>query len=103
MSDAPVTMDEFDTLQREVAELNESRRRTEKIEANYSEQQHVAEPAVEETENKMNAEENGLHELADQLERYLKEIEDAARERPALTLIAALAVGIVVGRILSRK
>lgn len=52
MSDAPVTMDEFDTLQREVAELNESRRRTEKIEAKYSEQQHVTEPEVEETEKR---------------------------------------------------
>ena len=44
-----------------------------------------------------------LEDLNLDFNAILKDVEDAARERPVLTLLAAFSLGIVVGQMLSRK
>lgn len=46
---------------------------------------------------------NAVHDLAVQLEHILKEMEEAATERPALALLTAFAVGVIVGQLFSRR
>jgi len=47
--------------------------------------------------------EQTIGEFAQQLETFMKEAEAAAIERPALALLAAFSLGIIVGQIFSRK
>jgi FtsZ-binding cell division protein ZapB len=44
-----------------------------------------------------------VQDLADQIENVLKDMEDAATERPALALLSAFALGIIVGQLFSRR
>lgn len=41
--------------------------------------------------------------LGDQLGSLLGELEEAARERPAIALLAAFSLGVIVGQLFSRK
>ena len=47
--------------------------------------------------------EKAVQDLTTDLERTVNEIEEAARERPALALLAAFTIGIVVGHLLARR
>ncbi|TWT81298.1 hypothetical protein CA13_27490 [Planctomycetes bacterium CA13] len=58
--------------------------------------------APEDVEQATETEET-LYELAEQIEFVVKEMEQAARERPAIALLSAFAVGIVVGQIFARR
>jgi hypothetical protein len=41
--------------------------------------------------------------LSQQFETFLEELEEAAKERPTLALLAAFSVGVIVGQLFSRK
>ncbi len=83
------------SLKREVAEMAESRKR-----ARSTEEKDARRLAESETAAKAGSED---YDISDQLEIYLKEIEETARERPALTLLATFAIGIIVGHLFSRR
>jgi ElaB/YqjD/DUF883 family membrane-anchored ribosome-binding protein len=101
MSDATGIMDELSTLKQEVAELNESRKLAAKVEE--SKHKKLADPVAEASKAEAGSQEIAEHEIVGQLEKYLKEIEEVARERPALALLTAFAIGVVVGQLFSRK
>jgi ElaB/YqjD/DUF883 family membrane-anchored ribosome-binding protein len=103
MSDATGIMDELSTLKQEVAELNESRKLAAKVEAEESKHKKLADPVAEASKAEAGSQEIAEHEIVGQLEKYLKEIEEVARERPALALLTAFAIGVVVGQLFSRK
>jgi hypothetical protein len=44
-----------------------------------------------------------MKELSDNLEYAVQEIEEAAREQPALTALVAFTLGLVVGQLISRR
>ena len=47
--------------------------------------------------------EESVQHYADQLAGAVKQLEDTAREHPALALIAAFTTGVVIGNLFSRK
>lgn len=47
--------------------------------------------------------ETNVDHYADQLAGAVKQLEDAAREHPALALLAAFTTGVVVGNLFSRR
>jgi len=47
--------------------------------------------------------ETNVQHYADQLAGAVKQLEDAAREHPALALLAAFTTGVVVGNLFSRR
>lgn len=100
MSNAPGTMEELSTLRREVDELKESRMKAAK---EGGEQKTLVDSAAEGDSADAGSEKNDEHDIVGQLEKYLKEIEDAARERPALALLTTFVAGVIVGQIFSRK
>lgn len=53
--------------------------------------------------HKQNGTEQTIGEFALQVETFMKEAEAAAIERPALALLAAFSLGIIVGQTFSRK
>ena len=102
-------------LEREVEKLRSSRRDTAAVTVNKSEDKPqdkskradssdiVVPPVVESgIEGAVAESERVIHDLALQLEAVVGEMEDAARERPALALLTAFAVGVAVGKLFSR-
>lgn len=69
------------------------------------EEQEVANPSVEDAgdEALLPEADKAVRDLAVQIESVVKELEEAARERPALALLAAFTIGIVVGQLFSRR
>ena len=55
------------------------------------------------SEEQVSESETNVQHYADQLAGAVKQLEDAAREYPALTLLAAFTTGIVVGNLFSRR
>jgi len=47
--------------------------------------------------------EQTVQDLEDQLESVVQKIEEVARERPVLTLLAVFTTGVIVGHVLSRR
>ena len=47
--------------------------------------------------------ENIIEGLTEQLQSLVQDLEEAAVERPALALLAAFGIGVIVGQLLSRK
>jgi hypothetical protein len=112
MSDSGNEIDELKTLQREAAELKAERakprstrrsaagRKSETTEDRGVEAAPAEGPAGEEQVPEW---EKAVRDLTTDLERTVNEIEEAARERPALALLAAFTIGIVVGQLFSRR
>ena len=108
MSDASDKSEELKTLQREAAELQESRKR-----ANSEEVKGSEEPPVDMTEKGPIKEtvdseaavavDDENHDVAGQLEAYLNELEEVALERPVLALLVTFSLGVIVGHLFSRK
>ncbi len=63
----------------------------------------MTEQAAEQADEQTLDAEKKVQEIADQFEGVVKQLEEAARERPALALLAAFTTGVVVGYILTRK
>ena len=57
----------------------------------------------EDRQLKQESTEQTIGEFAQQVETFMKEAEAAAIERPALALLAAFSLGIIVGQMFSRK
>lgn len=96
-------MDELEILQRETEEMVAKRHKVDR-----ARQESTDEGEAESIPPLQKGETSGgdgfaAGELSGQLEMYLKEMEEAARERPALALLAALGLGILIGQLMSRK
>ena len=108
MSKASTTRDDLTILQREVTELQESRKRIDSADTEESEKINNCEPVTEAVEEAVTPGddeigENTVHDIADQIEKYLKDFEETAMERPTLALLATFALGVVVGHYISRR
>lgn len=73
-----------------------------KSDDNQQASQAQTDPVSTDEESATDLEESVQH-YADQLAGAVKQIEEAAREHPALALIAALTTGIVIGNLFSRR
>ena len=117
MTSTETDLDELKKLQREAAVLRSQRQRKGSTAAR-PEGQEDSSASVEAADNQPETEpatdseslEEAIAESAKKLEdlnidfnAILKDMEDAARERPMLTLVAAFSLGIVVGHLFSRK
>lgn len=103
MSDATDTMDEISALKHEVAELNDNRKLAAKVEEKESEHNQVADTVAEAGKAEAGSQEIAEDDIVGRLEKDLKGLEEIARERPALALLTAFAIGVVVGQLFSRK
>ena len=108
MTNVPGDIDDLKTLQREAEELRESRRRAnandEKESVRLNDPEDVRGPAQVATDEKETAQtDGGIHDLAEQIEMYMTDLEKAAMERPMLALLAAFSIGIVVGKFFNRR
>ncbi len=108
MSHASKDSDDLKTLQREAAELRESRKRAGFPTNGEGDQHPGRDPAGAEGQDSGSSDEtvppeSGLGDLADHMEIYLKEIEEAALERPTLALLATFALGVFVGHLFTRR
>ena len=117
MTSSETDLEELKALQREAAALR-SQRQQECSTAAQTEGQDdgavsveaaqslpEAEPAAdnESLEEVIAASATTLEDLNIDFNAILKDMEDAARERPVLALVAAFSLGIVVGQLFSRK
>lgn len=108
MSDVPAKSDELKTLQREAAELQESRQRSGSAETKEPEKSPQA-GAEKDTEKgavdtrATVAPEGENQDISDQLEMYLRELEETALERPVLALLATFSLGVIVGHLFTRR
>lgn len=81
-------------LQQDVAELkaDEKSART-PTEAPVDEDVAVATEALE----------SKVDDFGEQIDAFVKELETAAQERPRVALLAAFAIGVAIGQMLSRR
>lgn len=108
MNHASNDVDELKTLQREAAELRESRKHAGSTTGTKHEQSQGSDPGSAAEQNSDSSEdapqsESGLSDLADHMEIYLKEIEEGALERPTLALLATFALGVFIGHLFTRR
>jgi ElaB/YqjD/DUF883 family membrane-anchored ribosome-binding protein len=112
MSNSKSDIDELKTMQREAAELKAEQKKprpkakTVAEKKSRSEEDRNAEkPPVHGSSGEDQASEldKSVQDIASHLESAGKEIEEAAKERPVLALLAAFTIGIVVGHLLSRR
>ncbi len=107
MSGAKRDVEELEELRRQLAELRDKRRATapgsscDEGETSGAEAGAAPEASAEEetTDSAMPA----IEDLLNQVEDLARELEDATRERPVLALLAALALGIVIGKLSGRR
>jgi hypothetical protein len=105
-------IDELKALEQEAAKRRPPRKRSRSsatTKAAPSQTETATGPAIEpvpktpEDVKQSTETEETFHELAEQIETIVKEMEQAARERPTLALLSAFAVGVVVGQIFARR
>ena len=112
MTNSKSDIEELKNLQREAAELRVERskprikarpaaaKKSETTQESEAAKPQEQEAAVEEQALET---EKAVQDIADQWESVVNKIEDAARKRPVLALLAAFTTGVVVGHILSRR
>jgi len=113
MTNSQDNIEELETLQQETSELHAKRERAASRAASSeaaSDKVRVAEgeksSAPDEDEAiqpSVSESEAADRDLAVQIENVVIELEDAARERPALALLTAFMIGIVVGQLFARR
>ena len=113
MKDPRSELDELKTLQQEAAERRAQRKRrlrstrepVPKAQSGKVEDRNAAEPTAPDPATGEQAPEweKSLEDLAADLEGAATEMERAVREYPALALLAAFTIGIVVGQLFSRR
>lgn len=94
MSNKQSDLNELMALQQDVAELKadeKSARTTTEVPAD----EDVA-VATDELESK-------VEDFGEQIDAFVKELEAAAKERPRVALLAAFAIGVAIGQMLSRR
>ena len=94
MSNKQSDVNELMALQQDVAKLkaDEKSARTQ-TEAPVDEEQAEATEALE----------SKVDDFAEQIDAFVKELETAAQERPRVALLAAFAIGVAIGQMLSRR
>jgi len=106
MSQITCDSNELKILQREVEELQNSKK-TSTVKGNKdleNEKKGDRKPGLDTATAEKNSEfGKSLHELTTYVEGFALEIEDVAKERPALAILGAFALGIIVGHLFSRK
>jgi hypothetical protein len=108
MSDVSAKSDDLKTLQREAAELQESRKRKGSTKTGKP-QESPQTGTSKDTEKKpvdtptSVSSEGENRDISDQLEMYLRELEETALERPVLALLATFSLGVIVGHLFTRK
>jgi hypothetical protein len=112
MASSQSDIDELKNLQREATELRVKRDRagttgspaveqaSETTQEANGEQPQNQKPAAPEQSPETD---EAIRKLAVKIDSAVEELEEAARERPALALLAAFTVGVVVGQLFSRR
>ena len=102
-------MDELKSLNQEAAERRTERKRSrtsgrQKTEAE-SPQEAVSESNDLVAEEELSSEETdeAISGIAARIEEFVMELEEAASERPAVPVLAAFTLGIVIGSLFSRR
>jgi ElaB/YqjD/DUF883 family membrane-anchored ribosome-binding protein len=112
MSNSKSDIDELKTMQREAAELKAEQKKPRPRaksaagkKSRSGEDRNAEKPPVHGSADEDQASEldKNVQDIASHLESAVKEIEEAAKERPMLALLAAFTIGIVVGHLLSRR
>ena len=93
MPDTGKAESDVERLQQEAAEIRASRRSRRSAPATEERRAEAKEPEADQT----------LRDLAALLEGAAKEVEEAARQYPALALLAAFTAGIAIGHLLARR
>ena len=97
---------ELKILKQEVEELQNSKKKSIVQDNNdlENEQKEDREPGLGSAGAEANPiSSKSLSELTAYAEDFVLEIKDVAKERPALALLGAFTIGIIVGRLFSRK
>jgi hypothetical protein len=113
MTNSKHDVEELKSIQSDAAKLRAQRKRrrsTQEPEAEHpsgiEDNQNAPEKqAIQDSDGEaqdLESETNVQH-FADQLASAVKQLEDTAREHPALTLLAAFTTGVAVGNLFSRK
>jgi hypothetical protein len=87
MTKSKTETDELAVLQKEALELRESK----------------SEPPPPDGEDAEDETDPGSAELTTQIDQFIREVEELATQKPALALLAALGLGILIGQALSRR
>jgi len=112
MTNSETELDELKALQREAAESRSARRQKKSTGSADSgkstgdaDSQTEAEPAAAAAllEEATPESATTLEDINIDFNAILKDMEDAAQERPVLALLAAFSLGIVVGQMFSRR
>ena len=113
MTKSKSDLEELNKLQREAAELRAERKRSrstakgaeEKPSESTDDRNTATTPPMQDSVDDAQgaASDKVIEDFADQIESIAKKLEEAAIERPALALLAAFSLGIIVGQIFSRR
>jgi len=113
MTNSKSDIEELKDLQREVTEQRAKRtrhrstaRQTGSKESAVSEARAASmNTATDDSAGAVRAHEaeKAIQDLSGQIETAIKTIEETASERPALALMAAFTIGIIVGQLISRR
>ena len=87
MTKSKTETDELAVLQKEALELRESK----------------SEPPPPDGEDTREEADTDSAELTTQIDQFIREVEELASQKPALALLAALGLGILIGQALSRR
>ena len=87
MTKSKTETEELRTLQKESRELQESK----------------GEPPPPGGEGAADEVDTDSAELTTQIDQFIREVEELATQKPALALLAALGIGILIGQALSRR
>lgn len=96
-------------MQRDVAELQASRRRIQSLDSKKESESLKNHSSVDEAtegvapSGQSGLSENILSQFVDQMEETLQEVEEIVMERPVLALLGAFALGAIVGHLTSRR
>lgn len=94
MSNKQSDVNELLALQQDVAELKADDRSAGTTAEPLADEEVVA--ATEALESKVD-------DFGEQIDAFVKELETAAKERPRVALLAAFAIGVAIGQMLSRR
>ena len=113
MTNSKSDIEELKNLQREATEQRAKRKRTRSTARQTEGQQSAAAEAhsaatktvVEDSASEAQAHEaeEAIQDLAGQIETAVTRLEETASERPALALLAAFSLGVIVGQLFSRR
>lgn len=100
-------LEELQKIQREASEgrarRDRERQAASKAAVQATTEQAAADPATDAPLAGTDSAQSEQPGLGDQLGNLLEELEETARDHPALALLAAFSLGVIVGQLFSRK